>query len=67
MTSYETILFSQEEHVALLTLNRPERRSAFTHQMLTELTDAVQQCAANEAIRAVLLCAEGKSFCAARI
>ncbi|MEZ4712635.1 MAG: enoyl-CoA hydratase-related protein [Caldilineaceae bacterium] len=64
MLSYETILFTQEEQVALLTLNRPERRNAFTHQMLRELTDAVQQCAANETIRAVLIGGAGKGFCA---
>ena len=64
MSPYETVVFSQEEHVALLTLNRPERRNAFTHQMLSELTDAVQQCAANETISALLIAGEGKGFCA---
>ncbi|MCB0142527.1 MAG: enoyl-CoA hydratase/isomerase family protein, partial [Caldilineaceae bacterium] len=55
MFSYETILFTQEGHTAVLTLNRPERRNAFTHQMLRELADAVQRCATDETIRAVLI------------
>ena len=64
MFSYETILFTQEGHTAVLTLNRPERRNAFTHQMLRELADAVQRCATDETIRAVLIGGAGKGFCA---
>ncbi|MEZ4656715.1 MAG: enoyl-CoA hydratase-related protein [Caldilineaceae bacterium] len=64
MLSYETILFAQEGQVALLTLNRPERRNAFTQQMLRELTDAVQRCAADETIRALLIGGAGQGFCA---
>lgn len=62
MTS-DTISFKLSGSVATITLNRPEARNSLTHQMIADLGDAVESCAAGE-VRAVLLTGSGDSFCA---
>lgn len=50
--------------IATLTLSRPEKHNAISAQMMTEITDTCATINANESIRAVILRANGKSFCA---
>ncbi len=50
--------------VALLTLNRPERRNAYTAEMGTLLNDAYRQCDDDDAVRAIVLTGAGAAFCA---
>ncbi|MGY2047629.1 enoyl-CoA hydratase [Methylobacterium sp. JK268] len=50
--------------VATLTLNRPRARNALSHALLSALRDAFAALARDEAIRAVVLAAEGPAFCA---
>lgn len=50
--------------VATLTLDRPELHNAFNEQVIADLTVSLAQLGAREEVRAVLLRAEGASFCA---
>ena len=50
--------------VARVTLNRPELHNAFNDQMIVELADAFRTLGADPSVRAIILDAEGKSFCA---
>lgn len=50
--------------VAVLTLNRPERLNALTHEMLDELAQAVEQVAGSSSSRAIVLTGAGRGFCA---
>jgi len=50
--------------VATITLNRPEVRNAFNDQVIAELTQAFTGLGANEAVRAIVLAANGPAFCA---
>ncbi|SDK85928.1 crotonase/enoyl-CoA hydratase family protein [Paracoccus chinensis] len=50
--------------VATLWLARPDKHNALSAQMIAELTQAAATLGADPAIRAVILAAEGKSFCA---
>jgi methylglutaconyl-CoA hydratase len=52
------------KRVATVTLNRPEVRNAFNEAMIAELTDAFEQLAMREDVRAVVLAANGAAFCA---
>lgn len=61
MASYETILFSQGDGIARLTLNRPDRLNSFTVQMHEEVADALGQL--NEA-RVLVVTGAGRGFCA---
>lgn len=63
---YQTILYGvdAEGGVATIRLNRPERRNAITSEMLVELDDAVTAAANDGRVRAIVLAAEGPTFCA---
>ncbi|WP_029006601.1 enoyl-CoA hydratase-related protein [Azorhizobium doebereinerae] len=52
-----------EDGVALLTLDRPEVHNAFDDALITALTAAYEAAAADPTVRAILLRAEGPSFC----
>jgi enoyl-CoA hydratase/carnithine racemase len=61
---FQTILFEVQDRVARVTLNRPEQLNALSFQMRDELAAAFDQCAADDEVRAVLLMAKGRAFCA---
>src|SRR5450830_1139708 len=50
--------------VAQVTLNRPEVRNAFNDEVIAELTQAFTELGHNDAVRAIVLAAEGPAFCA---
>jgi methylglutaconyl-CoA hydratase len=50
--------------IATLWLARPEKHNALSRAMLVGLKDAAAQIGADDAIRAVILAAEGRTFCA---
>ena len=62
--SYKHILFTVEDGVATITLNRPEKMNAFHFSLGAELSAAYARCDADDAIRAVILTGAGKAFCA---
>ncbi len=59
-------LVRREDHgpVAVLILNRPDRRNALSRDLLAELIDAFDGLRAEAGVRAVVLAAEGPAFCA---
>ena len=61
--SYEHILFSIDDGVATITLNRPEVLNAFSSQMGNEVQDAYRRCDADDAVRAVVITGAGRAFC----
>lgn len=61
----ESVLYAVDENgVATITLNRPEKHNAFDDGLIAQLTHLFQQAGNDTAIRAVVLAANGKSFCA---
>jgi enoyl-CoA hydratase/carnithine racemase len=61
--SYEHILFSIDDGVATITLNRPEVLNAFSSQMGNEVQDAYRHCDADDEVRAVVITGAGRAFC----
>jgi 2-(1,2-epoxy-1,2-dihydrophenyl)acetyl-CoA isomerase len=53
-----------ENGVCTLTLNRPQVFNSFTQAMAFELQAALDFCAAEDQIRAIVITGEGKAFCA---
>lgn len=64
MPNYSTLLFEVRDHVAHLTLNRPEAANGINLEMASEIRHAARRCATDPEIRAVLLSGAGKMFCA---
>lgn len=58
------VLQQQEGGLAVLTLNHPEQLNTLDLAMAQALHEALARLAADESVRAVLLRAEGKYFCA---
>ncbi len=62
---FDTITVETDERgVAYLTLVRAEKHNAMNAQMIAELTEAAENLGADDAVRVVVLQAQGKSFCA---
>lgn len=64
MRDYKTILYSTEDAVAVIRMNRVERRNAFTPEMLSELNDAFLLAEQDPTVRAIVLTGEGPTFSA---
>lgn len=62
--SYQTILYEQQDAVALITLNRPDKLNAWTYEMRDELLDAVARSNDNPDIGAMVVTGAGRAFCA---
>jgi enoyl-CoA hydratase/carnithine racemase len=62
-TAYETILLERRGAVGLVTLNRPERRNAYTARMGAELNGAFAELEADDAVRAIVVTGAGRDFC----
>jgi enoyl-CoA hydratase len=60
--AYETLLVEQLDRVVRLTMNRPDRRNALSQTLQAELVSAVEACASDESVHAVIIRGAGKSF-----
>ena len=57
------LLSEREGPLAILTLNRPERRNALSLDLMLELIERLDAIAAEPEARVVILAAAGKAFC----
>ncbi len=64
MQTLNTLTFTQEEQVAIITLNRPDAANGINLTMAKELEICAKTCQEDDGIRAVLLTANGKMFSA---
>ncbi|GGU50932.1 2-(1,2-epoxy-1,2-dihydrophenyl)acetyl-CoA isomerase [Pseudomonas laurentiana] len=62
--TFEHILFSIEDGVARLSLNRPEQLNSFNTLMHEEVRQALKTVRQSSEVRVLLLTAEGRGFCA---
>lgn len=62
--AYETIIVDVEDHIAKVTLNRPDALNAINGQLMTELADAMSAAQANEKVRCIVLTGSEKAFAA---
>jgi enoyl-CoA hydratase len=60
----EDIIYGVEESIATITLNRPERMNALTHELEAELHRIFDQADADRAVRVIILTGAGRAFCA---
>ena len=62
--TFETLLYSVEDGIATITLNRPEKLNAFNTQMMKDMIAAFDVTDADDAVRAVVVTGAGRAFCA---
>ena len=60
---YTTILYTEKDGLATITLNRPERYNAFIDEMNFELQKVFKNLAKKPDVRVVVLTGAGKAFC----
>ncbi len=59
-----SIILAKENGVGKITLNRPKSYNSFNREMALACQSALDDCAADPSIRAVLITGEGRAFCA---
>ncbi|MEM8838227.1 MAG: enoyl-CoA hydratase-related protein [Pseudomonadota bacterium] len=62
--SFQTINLTIADQVGTITINRPDNANALNRQMASELHEAAIQLTTDPNVRAILLTATGKMFCA---
>lgn len=58
-----SILHHTTNSIATITLNRPEKRNALNAGLVNELSEALSNAAADESVKAIILKANGNTFC----
>ncbi|GHO86778.1 enoyl-CoA hydratase-related protein [Dictyobacter formicarum] len=65
MAEYTSILVEREQHVGIITLNRPKELNALNFQLVSELADALEEFDRDEAIGCIILTGAGEKAFAA--
>ena len=62
--SYQDLIYSVEDKVATITLNRPDRMNALSKNLEAEIYRALDEADADRKVRAIVLTGSGRAFCA---
>jgi enoyl-CoA hydratase/carnithine racemase len=60
---YQEILVDIQEHIATVTLNRPQKLNAYTNLMGDELTHAYTALGRDDDVRVIIMTGAGRGFC----
>jgi methylglutaconyl-CoA hydratase len=60
---YSTLKFERDGKIAIVTLNRPEKRNAISTPMIEDIFAALNAAQEDSSIRVVILTGAGKAFC----
>lgn len=59
----EAVLYDVQNHVATLTLNRPEKLNAFDDELLGMWVDRLQEAHLDDGVRVIVVTGAGRGFC----
>jgi enoyl-CoA hydratase/carnithine racemase len=62
--TYTVVRYDVVDAIATITLNRPEKLNAVTFEMAEQLRAALEESAADQTVRCVVLTGAGRAFCA---
>ena len=62
--AFKTITVEIDDHIAVITLNRPDALNALNKELLTELSAAMKDAGANDKVRCIVLTGSEKAFAA---
>lgn len=58
-----TIINHIEDHVQVITLNRPDKKNAFNREMLDAWVESLQQAQRNDDVHVIVITGAGSAFC----
>jgi enoyl-CoA hydratase len=61
---YENVLYEVDNRIAIVTLNRPEKRNALNWPILADMSAALKEAERDKNIRVIILKGAGPCFCA---
>lgn len=61
--AYKDIIYTVEDYIATITLNRPETLNAFTPAMIDEWVDAIEAARKDTKVRVLAVTGAGRGFC----
>lgn len=64
MAEYKNLLFENEDGIGILTMNRPKALNALNSETLSELSSLVDEIAADDSVKAVVITGAERSFVA---
>lgn len=64
MADFETLRYEVAEHIATITLNRPEKLNALDPTLLAEWPLAIDAADRDDEVRAIIITGAGRAFCA---
>jgi methylglutaconyl-CoA hydratase len=64
MATYNTITLSETNNIALLTLNRPDKRNAVSFELVTDVMNVLDEVEKSTASEVLIITGAGKAFCA---
>jgi len=64
MSQYNEMLYEVSDHIATVTLNRPDRLNAISGPMLESFSRAFRDADADRDVRVIILTGAGRGFCA---
>ncbi|MDG2111107.1 MAG: enoyl-CoA hydratase-related protein, partial [Actinomycetota bacterium] len=63
MSDDAVVLYDEDDGVAIITLNRPERLNSWTGELGTAYFNALDRAATSESVRAIVVTGAGRGFC----
>jgi enoyl-CoA hydratase/carnithine racemase len=60
---FSQVIYQKDGHIAIITLNRPEKLNAYSEVMVHEIIAALSDARDDDNIRAVILTGAGRGFC----
>lgn len=58
------VTYQVQERIGILTLNRPEKRNALSHELVADLKEAIGHAEKDDHVKVIVLKANGEAFCA---
>lgn len=62
--SAQNVIYTREDSVGIITINRPDKLNALTHEMLSRINSVIEDIKKDDAVRAVILTGMGRAFSA---
>jgi len=64
--SYKDLIYSVEDQIATITLNRPDRMNSLSRSLEGEMRRAFDEADADRSVKVLILTGNGRAFCAGR-